>query len=328
LVDNRWTGQHGIGRYAREVVPRLSVTWAPLQLDGSPSAPLDFLRAVPGISAGSIVYSPGYNALLRSGRQVLTVHDLIHLQSDWPGRAKYVAYYGGPVRHVVRRSGIVITDSKASVDAIREWVRDDSVKIVNAGVGCSPEFHPNGPTEQADEPYLLAVSNMRRHKNLDTLLLAISRVPELRLRVVLPASEADAANRRIAELGIASRVEALQGVSDERLAELYRGAVATVMPSTLEGFGLPPLESIHCGTPVVYWAGCAPVAETVGEKGHAVEDARDPDEWAESLVEATRNPQRVSPPRPGEYDWSRTASVISATLADALGHGSQESPST
>ena len=103
FLDDRYRGVHGIGRYAQEVVARLRPDLQPLGLDGSPYTPLDSLRSLPGVERDALVYSPGYGALLRAPRQVLTVHDLIQLRLPWPGRAKFAAYYRGPVRRVIIR---------------------------------------------------------------------------------------------------------------------------------------------------------------------------------------------------------------------------------
>lgn len=314
FLDDRYRGVHGIGRYAQEVVARLRPDLQPLGLDGSPYTPLDSLRSLPGVERDALVYSPGYGALVRAPRQVLTVHDLIQLRLSWPGRAKFAAYYRGPVRRVIRRAGVVLTVSETSARDIREWLRDDAVQVVNAGNGCSAAFRPDGVADDGAEPYAVFVGNTRPHKNLDVVLRALVAVAAVRLVAVVPEAEAAAVHARAAELGVGDRVAVLHGIDDERLAEIYRGASATVMPSTLEGFGLPALESIACGTPVLHWVGCEAVAEIVGDRGHALADAHDVDEWATALRAAAASPRRVEPPEAGEYDWARTADVVSSVL--------------
>lgn len=318
-VDDRYRGAHGIGRYAREVLPRLRPDWRSLGLSGSPHSPFDAFRPLPRLGREDVVYSPGYGALARAHRQVLTIHDLIHLRAPWPGRAKFAAYYAGPVRHAVRKSGLVLTVSETSARDIREWVRDDAVRVVNAGNGCSAAFGPDGPVEAAEQPYVVFVGNTRRHKNLDVVLRALAMTPDVRLVTVVPAAEAAAVESRATALGIRDQVSYLNGVDDARLAGLYRGAIATVMPSTLEGFGLPALESVACGTPVIFWRGCAAVAEIVGDRGWAMATSEDAAEWAAALVAAAGAPRRVDPPAPGAYDWDRTAGSVSDVLEQHLG---------
>ena len=319
FIDDRYRGAHGIGRYAREVLPRLRPHWEPLALDGSPHAPVDAFRSVPAVSRSDLVYSPGYGALVRAPRQIVTVHDLIHLRMPWPGRAKFAAYYAGPVRSVIRKAGVVLTVSETSAREIAEWVRDDGVRVVNAGNGCSPVFTPDSSASAALEPYVLFVGNTRRHKNLDVLLRALAEAREIRLTAVVPSVEASVVSSRASALGVGARVTVLHGVDDARLADLYRGAAATVMPSTLEGFGLPALESISCGVPGVFWRGCESVAETVGDRGWALESETDAAAWAAALTTAVAAGHRVDPPPAGAYDWDRTAGVVSDVLEEALG---------
>ena len=86
--------------------------------------------------------------------------------------------------------------------------------------------------------------------------------------------------------GVSDRTYYIDGASDEELASWYRGAEATIVPSKLEGFGLPALESLSSGTPVIYWAGCRSVAEICGTDGLAVEDADCVDGWLDAVQDA------------------------------------------
>jgi len=317
LVDDRYRGSHGIGRYAAEVLPRLTVPWEPLGLDGSPFTAVDAFRPLGARGRESLVYSPGYGALVRTRRQLLTLHDLIQLQAPGRSRWKFAAYYAGPVRRVVRRAGVVLTVSETSARALREWVDDDRVEIVNAGNGCSDAFGPRAHAAPDSDPYLLFVGNGRAHKNLDVVLDALVSSSDVRLVAVVPEREIAELTARATSRGVDARIRWVSGVDDEKLADLYRGAAATLMPSTLEGFGLPALESIRCGTPVVYWAGCESVAEIVGDRGWAVASPSDAREWSYALTAATSAARRVDPP--GGYDWNRTAGIVSDTIARMLG---------
>lgn len=316
-VDDRYRGAHGIGRYAAEVLPRLTVPWEPLGLDGSPFTAVDAFRGVgPATARDALVYSPGYGALVRARRQLLTLHDLIQLRGSGLSRWKFAAYYAGPVRDVVRRTGVVLTVSETSARAIRTWVGDDAVEIVNAGNGCSEAFSPAEAATSLADPYVLFVGNGRAHKNLDTVLDALVVARDVRLVAVVPEHEIADLDARAGRRGIGDRVHWMSGVDDDELADLYRGAAATVMPSTLEGFGLPALESIRCGVPVIHWSGCEAVAEIVGGRGWAVGSPDDPQEWSSALTAAVESPRRVDPPR--GYDWGRTAQIISDTIARLL----------
>lgn len=317
-VDTRWGGAYGIGRYCREVTKRLSVDWSPLNLTGRPSAPLDFLQKLPKQAAGNLIYSPGYNVFHGAESQIVTVHDLIHLQTSMPGRLKYLAYYNAVLKPAILRSGTVITVSETSRQAIQEWISDDRVRVINAGIGHSSAFFPEGPALEDVEPYIIYVGNMRAHKNVGVLLRALALIDDVRLKLVLPESDRSKAERIAAEVGVLQRIDIVSGLDDLALAKAYRGAEATVMPSTLEGFGLPPLESLCCGTPVVYWAGCRSVAETVGPCGQSVELAEEPSGWAQAIEKMRSERNSVSAFDSRKFSWDRTASIVSKALSESI----------
>jgi glycosyltransferase involved in cell wall biosynthesis len=313
LADTRWSGVHGIGRYASEVLPRLTVDWSALEVGGRPSDPQDFLR-VRRTPAGQTIYSPGYNGFLARSPQVVTVHDLIHLHPTTDRRAVYLAHYTAVLRPIIRRNRLVLTVSETSKRAIEEWVDDDRVRVVNAGNGLSDAFHPGEtPATDGSRPYFLYVGNLRAHKNVDVVFRALARVPEAKLVVVM--NDREGAERRAAEHGVADRVEVRSGLTDPELADLYRGAVATVFPSLVEGFGLPAVESIACGTPVIFWEGCESIAEISRGQGFPVADAQDDLAWADALRTALAERPRATAPA-ASYSWDRTAAIVSQTLQE------------
>lgn len=314
LADTRWSGIHGIGRYASEVLPRLSVEWSTLGLAGRPSDPWDFLR-LRRTPQSQTMYSPGYNGFLTRSPQVVTVHDLIHLHPTTSRRAVYRAHYSAVLRPIIRRNRLVLTVSETSKRAIEEWVDDDRVRVVNAGNGLSDAFRSGDtPTiASAARPYFLYVGNLRAHKNVDVVFRALARVSDCMLVVVM--NDREGAERRAADLGVADRVEVRSGLADEQLAELYRGAVATVFPSLVEGFGLPAVESIACGTPVVFWAGCESIAEISSGQGFPVGDAHDDVAWATVMEHALSERPRAST-LAAPYRWERTAELVSEALRE------------
>ncbi|MGO2519548.1 MAG: glycosyltransferase [Microbacterium sp.] len=308
-IDRRWAGQHGIGRYATEVCSRFAIEASDLPVTGSNLPGPGTFEKVPK----GLIYSPGYNAMARAERELITVHDLIHLKTAWPGRAKYLAFYNLVAKPVIRRTGAVITVSETSKREIENWIRDPKVEVANAGLGASAAFHPGVELVSPDKPYLLYVGNMREHKNLRTAIEALQHVPDAEMRLLIPADE-HAEARSVADAhGVASQLTFLDPLDDDALAIQYRGAAATVMPSTLEGFGLPPLESIMTGTPVIYWSGCSAVAETAEGRGWAVNGSHDVEEWGSAFAEALSSPTRVDAPV-GRYDWDVTARTVDDVL--------------
>lgn len=314
LADTRWRGVHGIGRYASEVLPRLTVDWSALELGGRPSDPQDFLR-LRRTPSGETIYSPGYNGFLARSPQVVTVHDLIHLHPTTHRRAVYLAHYSAVLRPIIRRNRLVLTVSETSKRAIEEWVDDDRVRVVNAGNGLSEAFGAGAePAVVSDEPpYFLYVGNLRAHKNVDVVFRALARIKDATLVVVM--NDREGALRRATELGVADRVLVRSGLTDPELSDLYRGAVATVFPSLVEGFGLPAVESIACGTPVVFWEGCESIAEISRGQGLPVADAHDDVAWAKAMEQAVAERPRASP-LAVTYSWDRTTEIVSETLRE------------
>jgi len=135
--------------------------------------------------------------------------------------------------------------------------------------------------------------------------------------MVVP-DEAEAAALAAAH-GVAAQVDVRSGLDDTELALAYSGAVATVLPSLQEGFGFPALESVLCGTPVLYWSGCASVAEISNGSGLGVAEASDPQEWSNAMDQAVSNRASMLLADPGfwrdKYDWQKVASAVDQVLS-------------
>src|SRR6185369_16415306 len=109
--------------------------------------------------------------------------------------------------------------------------------------------------------------NFRPHKNLDRLFEAFGPLRRSGLRLLLTGSPDDAIQARLERrLGLRHCAVFVPGLSDVALARVYRGAALVVLPSLMEGFGLPALEAMACGTPVVVSREAA-LPEVVGDAG-------------------------------------------------------------
>ena len=257
LVDSRWCGRYGIGRFATEVVAALP-TLQPL----SPGlAPYPFHKLdIPWTIAQIMVHRPqlflslGFNPPPWSPVPVVfTLYDLILLH--FPGEANRLMqpYFRYIVRPAVRRAAYILTCSEFSKQEIMDWSGVTAEKIVVVGCGVDDSFSPIGPSIDLGFPYLLYVGNHRPHKNLPRLLAAFSQARHLppTLKLVLSGEPSPELEREIATLGLGDRVEFSGFIDDSDLPAYYRGATALVFPSLYEGFGLPPIESMACGTPVL-----------------------------------------------------------------------------
>ena len=148
---------------------------------------------------------------------------------------------------------------------------------------------------QLPERFILAVGAHRPHKNYDVLVRAMRQVPSSVSLVIvgyLDPNFRERIPRLITELGLQSRVHLVPSVDDELLPAVYRAASVFALPSLAEGFGLPVLEAMAVGTPVV--ASAIPVLEEVCSAAATLVPARDPAAWASALTAALENKSSVA----------------------------------
>jgi glycosyltransferase involved in cell wall biosynthesis len=310
-VDTRFAGQHGIARYAAEVVPRLNLDWSPFDPGREPTSPRGMLsHSHLALDSRSILYSPGFNVGFTRALQVPTIHDLIHIHEPRSGKGRlHSVYYERVVKPAVRRSGHVFTVSSASADAIRGWIGND-VTIHNTENGCSEAFTPDGASRTLGSPYLLYVGNFKPHKNPQLVFAAAALLPDLQLVVV--SSDRKQAEFLADRHGLSERLTVLESIDDATLAQVYRGAAVLAFPSLAEGFGLPVLEALRCGTPVVYLEQCASVKDICGGFQYSASDARDAKAFADLCNSAASTP--FEGPDLTRFDWAVVASRVTAVL--------------
>jgi len=155
--------------------------------------------------------------------------------------------------------------SRYTKQDILAWtgVPDEHVVVVGNGVGAA--FCPEGRRHAPGYPYLLYASNRKPHKNLPRLLQGLARSGLQRdVRLVLTGAPEAGLSQQITALKLHDRVVYAGQLSDADLVAYYRGALALVCPSLYEGFGLPPLEAMACGTPVVS-SNLSALPEVVGD---------------------------------------------------------------
>lgn len=310
LIDARWRGNYGIGRYSTEVIKRIGVPWEPVPGDNPLSIVSSFRRLHDSKGEKpNLIYTPGFNGFATRIPQLITVHDLIHLTAVGPRQVLFRAYYNDFLRPIIRRNRRVLTVSETSREALDSWLHDDRVTIVNTGNGCSSVFKTEGPQYSPGYSYVLYVGNLKPHKNVPVIMEALAAIPDLHLVAV--TNDSTMLNALASKFGILERTTQLRGISDEQLAEVYRGALWTVMPSLLEGFGLPALESISCGTPVLFWKGCRSVAEIVGSNGIGASSATDKHEW---ITIMQSSPVQVMSNTTMNATWQKVAEKVNAAI--------------
>ena len=286
------------------------------------SSQLSMPRLLGGLKP-EIYHCPFYAPPARfNGPMVFTIHDLIHLRFPKDHGLRYRLFYLWFVAPAAKRAGAVFTPSRHSKQDLIDLMGVPEGKIVITPNAAGEAFKP--PAKGASPPaglpprYVLGVGNPKRHKNLGALVEAHQQllrnppggieVPPLVVVGVGPG-QADWAKPSDDLILLAS-------LEDADLAAAYGAARAVAVPSLYEGFGLPALEAMACGAPVLA-ANRASLPEVVGEAGLLTE----PD--AESLAEGlgrllvdsalSQRLRQAGPRQAAKFSWARTAKTTLAT---------------
>ena len=217
---------------------------------------------------------------------VIVVHDVGPLVApafySLPKKLRYQAF----LPRTCRLASSVVCVSHATLAGLCEATDVDPRRCVVIGEGPQALTDPQ-PHESYEEPYFLYVGSLDPRKNVGTLVDALaltSGAPEARLLIVGPTDvrASRALNARLERLRLTDRVRHLGFVDPERLSVLYAGAQAVLLPSLYEGFGLPVLEAMRFGTPVVA-SDIPPIREVAGDAGILVSQPLDPLAWKQAL---------------------------------------------
>jgi glycosyltransferase involved in cell wall biosynthesis len=235
-------------------------------------------------SHAQVLHSPHYNApLFYQGNLVVTIHDLIHVTDPTFKGTLAARLYARPMFNLVaRRADCLIADSEFTKTQIVEHLPISPSKVVVVYLGVSDHFCPHDRGQALPRvssllglkrPYILFVGNLKPHKNVKTLLHAFSQMcahSDFDHQLVILGDDRKWKVDLVSECeksGINDRVLFAPHVRYEDLPWVYGAAEILVMPSFIEGFGLPVLEAMACGTPVV----CSRAASLPEVAGDAAE---------------------------------------------------------
>ncbi len=328
-VDDRRVGEHGIGRFARQVLKGLDYTPVPLRTDpDSPLDPVRLTRALSKLKSSDLFFSPGYNPPLHCAAPfIITLHDLNHLDQPENSSPLKRLYYAMIVKRACHLAACVLTVSEFSRSRIIEWSGIPPNKVVNVSSGVGPEFNPLVAPYEFSTPYILCVSNRKKHKNDLRHIEGYAKSGlKKELCLVFTGSPTSDLMDCIHRNQVTGHVHFLGPVPEERLASLYRGAEALLFASLYEGFGLPVVEAMACGTPVLTSTTTA-LQEIAGDAALLV-DPTSVDQIAVALERIIhdsllrRQLREKGLLRAALFTWDKTRAMVQEILIQAATTGS------
>jgi len=279
---------------------------------------------------------------VRTARTVLTIHDLTILLFPQLHPPKRLALMGPALVPAARRADRIVASSACTRDDVLKLLPVEPERVVVVPGGIDPIFEPKPAAEVAAclaplglraGEYLLFLGTIEPRKNLARLLHAVERAGSEIGPLVLAGEKGwnNAGIRHaVARLARDGRVRDLGYVPDDLRVALYAGARAFVYPSLYEGFGMPPLEAIACGTPVVT-SNVSSLPEVMGDAALFV-DPEDVSALASGLTrlwrdEALRADLRARGlARAREFSWDRTARLMLDVYRDVLEETGRPAP--
>ena len=250
---------------------------------------------------------------------VVTLHDLAFLHDPGAFTAHGVKAFTAGLDRIRRDAAAILCSSQATLDdAAKAGLAPQRLRLVPLGL--EPVDRPDADEVRTTlarlgvtPPYLLFVGTLEPRKNLPRLLAAHAALPAPPELVVVGP-------RGWGEQPPAEHVRLLGFVDNATKAALYEGAAVLCYPSLREGFGLPVLEGMAHGTPVVTSRGTA--TEEVGGNAVVLVDPLDPADIARGITEALDRRDELAaggPARAARYSWARTADAVVAAYSEVLG---------
>jgi len=272
--------------------------------------------------------------LLRRCPSVVTIHDLGYLHYPQAHSRLRWWHLHLSTRWSARVARLILADSQTTKSDLVRYYRVDPERIKVVYLGCDEAFHPVEDERRLSavrerlglaERYFLYLGTLQPRKNVGRLLDAYALARQrygLREQLVLAGQagwRAESIERKIEELGLGDCVRRTGYVPESEVPALLSGATALVFPSLYEGFGLPALEAMACGTPVIA-SDASSLPEVVGEAGLLL-DPYDVEAWASAMSDLSANPakrealQAQGRLRARAFTWERCARETYAALA-------------
>ena len=275
----------------------------------------------------ALLHTPHFNIpVMRPGKLVATIHDLIYLHDAKSSKSRLGKPYAQFLfKKIEEKASAILTVSEYTKnDLLNHFPNISSEKVFVTHEAVSPFFKKMTDGQELEiarrkfsflKPFVLFVGSLKDHKNIPALIEAVRSVRlEKKIEVELVVvGRRDMKNKRLWELIIKNRefVKYLGELPDEDLLKIYNLAQVFVLPSLREGFGLPVLEAMACGTPVIV-SNRTSLPEIAGGAG-LVFDANRVDElasllytvWTDASLRESLSVKGLA--RASEFSWKKTA---------------------
>jgi glycosyltransferase involved in cell wall biosynthesis len=351
-VDVRMAQHSGIGRYIRETMPRVRTRLPEVCWRWVGQAPADWMQLTtpqtefrewaapayswrehlstpPALAEASVRWIPHYNVTTGGrARLMVTVHDLLPLRFTGNGRAQIRTWlFRAYLRRIRRTAARVCVNSQFTAAELASLGQIPTERIQVTPLAADPtRFGTSTPLKDTNIGFVF-LGNLKPHKNLETLLAAWEQVAPLvpgRLLIVGQRTgfftTDTRSQRRIDHMG--ERVQFTGAIDDQALGLLLRQATAMVLPSLYEGFGLPVLEAMSVGCPVI--AANAGALPEVGGAAALYFPPQDTTALAGQMLRTGRDEalraqlRQAGLARASLFTWDKTAELTAQALRQVL----------
>jgi glycosyltransferase involved in cell wall biosynthesis len=328
VVNGRFEGRRitGVERYASEILRCLGKRVRVVK-------PRHTLRGLRGhlweqfllpflVSKNEVLWTPANSGPLALSNQIATIHDLSPLEHPEWFRADFAAWYRLFLPILAKRVRQILVSSRYVKHMIEVRFGVKNVIVTSAGVD-SNFFRPNAQQEKYELPerYILFLGSLEPRKNLPTLLSAWNKISkECANTWLIIAGDTGQVFHDVRFPTFTKRARFLGYIPEAYLPGLYAGATLFILPSLEEGFGLPVLEAMSCGTPVIT-SNTGALPEIVGDAAILI-DPLHVDEIGDAMMTLLSSERMRSDLRhkglnhAREFTWERSAELIWDVLSN------------
>ncbi len=340
VINTRILSSHttGVQRYTKAIITHLPGKLMPVSPTPTLSGTMGHLweqGVLPRLLSGKLLFSPSNTGPITVSRQIVVIHDIAPLEHPEWYNPRFAALYRFLLPRLARSVRGVITDSAFTRSRLIQHLNICESKVSVVPLGVEPRYRPIAETEikraiislgLPSVHYVLTLGSLEPRKNLKRLLAAWKeiegQIPDDIWLVIAGAKGKRHVFQELLLNDLPPRVHLAGYVPEESLPALISGALGFVYVSLYEGFGLPPLEAMASGTPVVV-GNRTSLPEVVGNAGLLV-DPYDIESISHGLVTLIENRdlrEKLSSlglKRAKLFSWDRTAKSTWALLSRAL----------